>query len=306
MPFRLGHVNIFAVIHHDRAVLFDTGINFPRTMPKLEEFLNELHISPARVERIFITHYHADHCGVAGEIKRLSGASILASHEGGEIRRWQKNHNDVLEIIHQFYSQQGMPLKLIHSLRELFRRFRKATVPFDVDRCLENGEIISIGDRSFECIATPGHSRDHLCYYFPDEGILLAGDHVLPHITPNLSPDLSDRSFRPLKCFLQSLSRIEGLAVSQVFPAHGTPYTDLRGRIQAIKSHHEERRHLILRSLQHGEKTAFQVSHDIFGPDLSEFDEFLALNETYAHIIELVEEGRAEEMHRGKVILFRN
>ncbi|MBN2687697.1 MAG: MBL fold metallo-hydrolase [Deltaproteobacteria bacterium] len=304
MPFRLGHVNIFAIIHHKRVFLFDTGIHFPQTMPKLEEFLNELHLSPARVDRIFITHYHADHCGVAGEIKRMSGAQILASHAGNEIRQSQKNEGDVIAKIRHFYHEHGMPADLIHALTELFRHFRKATVPFDVDVCLDDGEICSIGDRSFKCITTPGHSRDHMCYYFPGEGILLAGDHVLPDITPNLSPDLFDRTFRPLKCFLDSLARIENLPVSKVFPAHGSPYTDLTGRIQAIRKHHEERKRLTLRALEHGEKTTFQVSHDIFGTDLKEFDEFLALNETYVHIIELVEEGLVEEIHRGELISY--
>ena len=304
MPFRLEHVNIFAVIHDQKAVLFDTGMNFPQTMPKLEELLRSIDISLAQIDRIFLTHYHADHCGVAGEIKAKSGASIFASQAGAQIRQMQKQQDHVVETIQRFYYQHGMPMELIASLIELFHHFRKATVPFDVDTCLDYETTYSIGKRPFVCLPTPGHSRDHVCYYFPDEGILLAGDHVLPDITPNLSPDLFDRTFRPLQSFLDALSSIEHLPVSTVFPSHGSPYTDLLGRIKTIREHHAERKGLVFKSLENSKKTTFQVSHDIFGTDLPDFDEFLALNETYVHIIELIEEGLVEELHQGEQIAY--
>ncbi|MBW2630764.1 MAG: hypothetical protein JRC90_03195 [Deltaproteobacteria bacterium] len=48
----------------------------------------------------------------------------------------------------------------------------------------------------------------------------------------------------------------------------------------------------------------FQISRDIFGADIPEFDKFLALNETYVDLIELTHESVIEESRNGKQILY--
>jgi len=62
-----------------------------------------------------------------------------------------------------------------------------------------------------------------------------------------------------------------------------------------MQEHHKERKGFALDSVKKGPKTTFQISMDIFGEDLSGFDKFLALNETYVHLIELIHEGLIEE-----------
>ena len=54
-------------------------------------------------------------------------------------------------------------------------------------------------------------------------------------------------------------------------------------------------------------KTACRVSVDLFGPELPEFDQFLAINETYVHLQELVREGLIrEETQNGKFCYVMN
>jgi glyoxylase-like metal-dependent hydrolase (beta-lactamase superfamily II) len=162
-----------------------------------------------------------------------------------------------------------------------------------------------VGDTEFRAIATPGHTRDHVSYYFVKEGLLLSGDHVLPEITPNLSPDLFSPGFRPLRSFLDSLSRIEALPAQKVYPAHGDPFSNLAERIEEIKTHHAVRKGLAYESVKRGPRTTFEVSRDIFGNDLPDFDRFLALNETYVHLIELVHEEAVEEQRNKNNILYK-
>jgi glyoxylase-like metal-dependent hydrolase (beta-lactamase superfamily II) len=105
---------------------------------------------------------------------------------------------------------------------------------------LEDAQTIRLGRREWVALHTPGHTADHLCLYDPDGGVLLAGDHVLPSITPHISgigagPD-------PLAAFITSLDRVAGLeGVRHVLPAHGHPFTDLPGRVDDIKEHHDQR-----------------------------------------------------------------
>ena len=97
---------------------------------------------------------------------------------------------------------------------------------------------------------------------------------------------------------------MEALPVEKVYPAHGQPFSDLKGRIEAIYDHHRTRKRLTYESVQRGAKTAFVVSQDIFGADLPEFDQFLALNETYVHLIELVQDGLLREERAAGLISY--
>ena len=304
MPFRLEHVHIYALIHDGKVALFDTGINTPATFSTLEESLHRIDMTLHDIDHIFITHYHADHCGIAGEIRDISGAVIHTSEIGKQIRRYQQNEALVAQKIRSFYLAQGLAEDVVQHLLKLIRYFRTATLPYDVDECVRAGTTYTLGQRSFEVLPTPGHTRDHICYYFRQEGLLLAGDHVLPDITPNLSPDLLDPDFRPLSSFISTLQGLTNLPVARVCPAHGDPFTDLKKRVDEIIDHHTERKTLALRALRHGPKTTFQVSQEIFGRDLPEFDKFLALNETYVHLVELLHDGLIDEENTGKPALF--
>lgn len=305
MPFRLRHVHAYALLHDGKVALFDTGMNIPETYRVLDEALAALGKTTRDIDFIFLTHFHADHCGTAGKLQEISGAAVHLS-SSDEMRLQHNNRLDELvDRARGFYLPQGLPLKAMDNLVKLMAVFRKATVPFRVDCRLAPGDAFSLGGRTVEVIAAPGHTAGQMCFYLPGDGILLAGDHILPDITPNLSPDIFRLEYRPLRSFLDSLGAVRGLPVRMVWPAHGDPYPDLAKRVDEIREHHAERTQLIVEALRGKEKTAFEVSGIIFGKDLPEFDQFLALNETYVHIVELVDRGSVRAVERDGLIRYR-
>jgi glyoxylase-like metal-dependent hydrolase (beta-lactamase superfamily II) len=185
-----------------------------------------------------------------------------------------------------------------------FSAFRMATSPFCAAGIIADGDQLTVGGRAVEVIGTPGHSRGHISLYLPEERFLIAGDHILPHITPNLSPDLTNPAFRPLESFLSSLARVEELPVSMVCPAHGRPFSDLTGRIAAMREHHRERSGLALQALTEEPKSSREVSRVIFGEIQSPFDRLLALNETYVHLIQLEKESLIRREMRDGLCYF--
>ena len=305
MPFRLRHVHVYALLHDGRVALFDTGMNIPETYRVLDEALATLGKTTKDIDRIFLTHFHADHCGTAGRLQEISGASVYLSQSDEMRLQYNNRHEELVERARHFFLPQGLPQKAMDNLVKLMAVFRKATVPFRVDRHLEPGDTFTLGGRTIEVIAAPGHTAGQMCFYLPGEGILLAGDHILPDITPNLSPDIFRLEYRPLRSFLDSLGAIRGLPVRMVWPAHGDPYPDLPKRVDEIREHHAERTQLVVEALRGKEKTAFEVSADIFGADLPEFDQFLALNETYVHIVELLDRGAVRAAERGGLVRYR-
>jgi glyoxylase-like metal-dependent hydrolase (beta-lactamase superfamily II) len=274
-------------------------MNTPETFSTLEESLESVGKAVCDIDRIFITHFHTDHCGIAGRIKDISGAAIaMSAIDALRIHNDQKKGLD-FDQIKKFYCEQGLREEIIDGLLELLGSFRKATIPFKIDTSLEDHGSQKVGDREFEVISVPGHTSGQVCFFFRREGILLSGDHILPDITPNLSPDPYNPEFRPLKSFLDSLGKVEDLPVIKVYPAHGDPFSNLKMRVEEIREHHRERKSLVLESVKGNTKTTFQVSLDIFGQNLPEFDQFLAVNETYAHLIELLEEGLINRQKAG-------
>ena len=125
---------------------------------------------------------------------------------------------------------------MIRAMRMLF------TPPEPTER-VHHGERLRLGGRDWFAVHTPGHTVDHLCAWDPETGTLLTGDHVLPSITPHVS---GVRKADSLKSYLATLDLVASLdGVKLGLPAHGHPFTDVPGRVEAIKEHHDERMELL-------------------------------------------------------------
>jgi glyoxylase-like metal-dependent hydrolase (beta-lactamase superfamily II) len=304
MPFRLEHVSVYALLEGPSVSLFDTGGNFPGTFPVFERLLKDIGRAVSDVRQIFVTHYHADHCGIAGLIKEQSRGTIFMSEIDFDTIRSFEQEDLRLQRFTLFCKEQGLDPKTVRMIAGLFKTFKGITAPFQADRFLKDGEEMSINGKTVKVLATPGHTRGHFSFFIPEEGILIGGDHILPHITPNLSPDLLSSEFRALRSFMASLDKIARLPVREVYPAHGASFPDLKARVEEIRAHHRERKAIALEALKARPKTTAEVSVDIFGSDLPEFDKLLALNETYVHLVELEDESTIRRYREGEAFLF--
>ena len=304
MPFQLKHVNVYALVSDKEVALFDTGLNISSSYEMLEKDLEDIGQSIRTVRDIYITHVHGDHCGTAGLIKEKSGATIHLSSVADEYNQNYSNADLLIPLMKKFYLSHGLTAPEIEKMVVIVRGFRSIISPFKGDDNLQPNDIRRFGDWIFEAVPTPGHTNGHLCFYFRKQKFLLSGDTVLPHITPNLSPDLVKENFRPLYSFLGSLQVLEMLPVEKVYPGHGNSFGDLKTRLSEMRGHHTERSQLILNCIIGRPKTTFQVSQEIFGKDLADFDKFLALNETYVHLLELKLKGAIKEEQAGSNLVY--
>ncbi len=304
MPFRLKYVNIFVAIEKEGITLIDTGPQMEGVLPALEDSLGSLGRRVEDCRRILITHFHADHCGLAGLIAERSGAGIFLSEIDALAIRTFMDQDLRMDHRRRFGRENGLDAETLAVIEKAVSAFRTATAPFNATGILSGGDSLTVGGRTMEVLATPGHSRGHLSFYLPAERLFIAGDHVLPHITPNLSPDLLDPAFRPLQSFLASLEQVASLPVEMVYPAHGQPFPDLKDRVAEMEKHHHERKGIALEALAERPKTATEVSRFIFGSDLPPFDRYLAVSESYVHLIELAAEGAIRQEQGNGLRIF--
>jgi glyoxylase-like metal-dependent hydrolase (beta-lactamase superfamily II) len=192
----------------------------------------------------------------------------------------------------------GPPLRrrlVIRALRWLFS-------PPAPTRRVVHGQRLHLAGREWVSIHTPGHTVDHLCLYDPAHGVLISGDHVLPTITPHISG--VGNGADALKSYIQTLDLVAALdGVTLGLPAHGHPFDDVAGRVDAIKRHHDERMRLLAEaSRQLGPATVTELSHEIFP---RKHWGVMAESETFAHLEHMVLAGEAERWRDDRQLLYR-
>ena len=182
-----------------------------------------------------------------------------------------------------------------------FRLMRLLFTSPDPTRRVHHGERLHLADREWLTVHTPGHTVDHVCLFDPEAGALLCGDHVLPTITPHVSGVEKADSLKSYLATLDLVAGIEGVQIA--LPAHGHPFTDLPGRVAAIKEHHAERMDLLRRaSIALGQATVTDLSREVFP---KKHWGVMAESETYAHLEHLVNAGEAERWWDDGRLLYR-
>ncbi len=298
MPFRLRHVHAYALVDGGDVVLFDTGMTIPGAFERLENDLQSLDLSVSSIRDIYLTHSHTDHCGMAGLIQEKSGARIHLTQAAWEVLVHFQEGTQLIAQARRFYAKHGMSPQDVEAIVEEIEDMRTRVPHFHPDSILADGETRRFADRSFEVIFTPGHATGHVCFFFRDEGHLLAGDHILPYIAPSLSPNIYDEIFQPLPSYLESLSVVEKLPVQTVHPGHGNAFSGLDERITEIRLHHAMKKEAIVSLIGAEPKTTFAVCSELIGQAAANWDDwekFMALNETYVYLQALIRDGSINE-----------
>ena len=304
MPYRLRHVHAYLLAQDKELALFDTGLNMPGSYETLEKDLASVGFSINDIRHIFLTHVHTDHCSMAGLLQKKTDAKIYLSAAAFAEYQHFRQADSAVVLARQFYSRNGMSSPQIDAVIEEYEEMRGIITEFDAKDFLQNNELREFGTKKFEVIFTPGHATGHVCFLFRKEGIILAGDHVLPYIAPSLSPNIFDDNFRPLQTYLDSLNVIENLPGVTIHPGHGNSFVGVIERLSEIRAHHKQRKHWISSFVNRTPKTTYTLAHEIFGTDMPDFEKFLALNETHIYLKELKFEGAIKEEMNGNVLVY--
>ncbi len=312
----LGHVNTYALEDGDGFALVDPGLPGEANWKVLVQRMDAAGIPLSRVHTVIVTHSHPDHFGGAGLLAEKAGARVVTSEH---FKLWWDPldiDDDELHAIDDDPADDDLPFPLRSTpwggtppgpppeqRAKFLESFTAGATFFRPPRPthrVADGEYVLLAGREWMGLFTPGHTDDHLCLFDPTEGVLLAGDQVLPTITPHVSGLIEGDS---LALFVESLDRLAALdGVTTVLPAHGHPFTDLPGRVTAMKQHHDERLEEIHRiSGGAGWSNVEDLSHLLFQPRSWGS---MAESETYAHLEHLRLRHRAEVRQVGSKLEF--
>lgn len=301
----LKATNSYAIKGTERSLIIDTGWNREECRQALASGLQECGVDMSQAD-FFITHMHADHSGLvsmlAGEEARVyAGSADAQVIRSAAPEHWQEQIDFALE--------RGFPRGELEKAigNHPGRRYSPGS---SLNLCvLKDGDKIGVGEYSFECVETPGHTEGHICLYEPAKKMLICGDHILVDITPNIT--LSSKERNPLSEYLMSLDKVYDLDVELVLPGHRSILSNHRERIHELKHHHLARLEEVIAILEKGRQNAFQIASqmtwDIACGDWHRFpalQKLFAFAETMAHLKYLEEERQVQWEMDGQGVVF--
>jgi glyoxylase-like metal-dependent hydrolase (beta-lactamase superfamily II) len=311
-PFRIGAVNCY-LIDDDPLTLVDVGPNSGRSLAALEDLLRERGRRVEDLERIVITHQHTDHLGLVGILADRSGAEVCALRELAPVVEAFSAHAERSDALAQaLMLRHGIPRDMVTALVATSRALRGWAGSAPVTTRLQDGGELAFAGRTFQVLHRPGHSPSDTVFFDAATGDLVAGDHLLPHISSNplISVALGGRSGEPgdgrpraLPMYLESLRATREMPVERVLPGHGDEFSGHAALIDERFALHERRAEKILGILAERPRSAHDVAQAIWG-NVAFTQAYLTLSEVLGHVDLLLERGAVAEEEVGGVIRY--
>lgn len=291
----LPFVNAYLIEGSAGWSLVDVGYHTDEAIGALKAGLAEAGLDLADVRRLFVTHLHGDHIGLAGTFEQAGVDVLMHRPELDAARYVWFGGRQVIDDLHVWFTRHGMPEDIGTQTRENLLHWRERVDPLERVTTVEDGQAVDLAGRQMQVRWTPGHTDYHAVLVDEAESILISGDHVLPRITPNVSLYSYSRD-DPLGDFLGALRSLRGIGVKRVLPAHGEPFDDLTGRVDELLEHHEKRLARTLDALGTSQRDAYDVAQRMFPKLVTPQDRRMALGETLAHLRHLERTGSVQEV----------
>jgi glyoxylase-like metal-dependent hydrolase (beta-lactamase superfamily II) len=247
---------------------------------------------------------HSDHTGL---VSRLATKTSIVYFSRIDAKVFDKNIN--WQPLMDYAVSNGFQLEELVKALESHPGIKYSPKNIPEFNLIDDGSIIQIGDYRLQCLLTPGHTEGHICLYDENKQILFSGDHVLYDITPHI--ESWSYEVNSLKNYLDSLEKVRNLPVKIVLPGHRNFFTDLKGRIDALKKHHQNRVNEVLEVLGINTMNAYDIAAGMtWDIDCESWEQFpiaqkwFAAGEAIAHLRYLEGEGQIKRNTGKKIITF--
>jgi hydroxyacylglutathione hydrolase len=190
---RLG-CNVYLIFDGSEWILIDVG--FDDTVEEIVEMIRQLDFPLSQCKAVIATHADVDHIQGLAKIKQMLRAPVLGHPLAAEPLATGDKIKTFAEVEAQNIHLDMPPVKL--------------------DRLIEEGDSLEVGDLKLEVWHTPGHTDSQLSFRLGE--LLFSGDNIyrdgcVGAIDAHHGSDLS--------AFLKSLRRIRESDVEWLLPSHG-------------------------------------------------------------------------------------
>ena len=242
------------LVGHDALIVIDPGPDDESHFQALRDA-----IGAARVTHILVTHTHKDHSPLARK---------LAHHTGAEIWGAAPHH----------------AARALHS-GEVNGLDASADYDHHPHRVLYDGDEIKLNGMTFETVATPGHTMNHLSFALHEDQVLFSGDHVMAWSTSIVAPPDG-----AMQAYMHSLEKLLSRRETIYLPGHGAPVKAPQDYVQGLIAHRKAREASILAALSQDPTSIPALVEKIY-LGLAENLKPAAALSVFAHLEDLVARG---------------
>lgn len=170
------------------------------------------------VTHLLVTHTHIDHSPAARSLREATGAQTYAygPHGAGKL-------------------EQGVKVE------------EGGDFDFIPDVEVRDGDVIRGNGWTMECVYTPGHTSNHMCFALRERKALFCGDHVMGWSTTVVSPPDGDMAH-----YMASLEKLLGRDDRVYWPTHGSSISDPAPFVASFIAHRAARERQIVDCLGRG------------------------------------------------------
>lgn len=242
------------IIGTGTVAVIDPGPDDPAHLDALIRGLEGEHIS-----HILVTHCHLDHSPGARALQVACDAPTYAFGPHGATSE-QRDAD----------SEEGVD------------------VDFDPDVQLVHGQHFGVGKMEVECIHTPGHTSNHMCFALPASGDVFSGDHVMAWSTSVIIPPDGN-----MADYLNSLQLMLERNDNCYWPTHGPALRTPAAYVEALIAHRHQRMDDILELLAQGPLCTTQMVKPLY-PGLDPRLIGGASRSILASLLYLIDKGQIE------------
>jgi len=282
-PFTFRGTGVYLIGDHRRVAVIDPGPNQPEHIAALTAAIGN-----RQVTDILITHTHRDHSPAAAPLKRATGARTYGYGP------------------HVFYSPSGLRIASAATATSPASADARggggpaiAVVEEGGDRdfvpdvAVRDGDVIAGEGYRFDCVFTPGHTSNHMCYALAEEKALFTGDHVMGWSTTVVAPPDGD-----MGAYMRSLEKLIARHDRILYPTHGSPVAKPKSFLRAYLAHRRMREGQIQRSLMQGGKTVPELVAILYAGLKPALHRAATLT-VEAHLKHMTEDGRIRSQPDG-------
>ncbi len=245
------------VIGRGKVAVIDPG---PLDMDHVDAILRGL--EGETITHILITHTHNDHSPAAAPLKERTGAPTYG------------------------YGPHGQGAG--GGVAEGAKMDEGGDMAFTPDHVVRDGDVIEGDGWTAECVFTPGHTSNHVCFGLREEKALFTGDHVMGWSTAVIAPPDGDMS-----AYMASLRKLLERDDEIYYPTHGAPVTKPQSLVRGYINHRKAREAQIMKRLEAGDRKIADMVPVMYA-DVDKRLHPAAARSVFAHLKQMAEEGRVQ------------
>ncbi|CAA9455174.1 MAG: hypothetical protein AVDCRST_MAG02-1500 [uncultured Rubrobacteraceae bacterium] len=291
------------IISGGEAIMTDPGMRTRSEYPSgvLDEVCGILDRRNLRLKYIVQTHWHFDHTGNTRYVKERYGAEVLCHPKERAIiedpmlatrPEYVESFGGSVEEIAEDLNLEDPSAVLVpeDTMRGHWNH------PVGVDRTVEDGEVLEVGDLEIRVMHTPGHTPGHLSLYNPSSESLYLVD-VMYWPTPIHPHPLGKADEQ-----IESVRKCLALEAEYLFPGHELPRSgrqDTKDYLEdvLVKQLQLERRLLVLLD-RHGTLTIPELHAETFViKERYDYGPY-SLNCVHSHVRRLLQQRKVARVKR--------